>query len=100
VEGIVSGLKKTIRKGMPITLVFDSDVGKLVGSMLYEEFEIDSDVISIDQLHLHDFEYIDIGRVIEKVEAVPIVIKSLVFGKHAEEDLKEKKDRFRKNHLH
>jgi len=97
-DGIVSALKETIKKKMPIILVFNSDVGKNLGSLLREEFKIDSDIISIDLVHLHDFDYIDIGQVMEKVGVVPIVVKSLVFGKHAEEVLKERQ--LRKSLLH
>ncbi len=89
-EGIVSGLNKTIQKKMPIVLIFDSDVGKIIGNLLYHELKIDTDIISIDQVHLHEFDYIDIGEMVKKVEAVPIVVKSLVFGKHAEESLKDR----------
>lgn len=89
-DGIVLGLNKTIQKKMPIVLVFDSDVGKIIGSLLYHELKIETDIVSIDQVHLHEFDYIDIGEMVKKVEAVPIVVKSLVFGKHAEESLKDK----------
>ena len=88
-DGIVLGLKKTIQKGVPITLVFNSDIGNIIGSILYDEIDLRSDVISVDQLHLHDFEYIDIGRTLEKTGTVPIIIKSLVFGKHAEKKMRE-----------
>jgi ethanolamine utilization protein EutA len=97
-EGIISALKETIKKKMPIILVFNSDVGKNLGSLLHEEFKIDSDIISIDLVHLHDFDYIDIGQLVEKVGVVPIVVKSLVFGKHAEEALRERQ--LRKSLLH
>ncbi len=97
-EGIVLGLNKTIQKKMPIVLVFDSDVGKIMGSLLYHELKIGTDIISIDQVHLHEFDYIDIGEMVKKVEAVPIVVKSLVFGKHAEESLKERQ--LKKSLLH
>jgi ethanolamine utilization protein EutA len=90
-QGIVSALKKTIQKRIPIILVFNSDVGKLVGNLLQEEFNIHSDIISVDLVHLHDFDYIDIGQVMDKVGVVPVVVKSLVFGKHAEASLREGK---------
>jgi ethanolamine utilization protein EutA len=61
-----------------------------VGNLLQEEFDINSDIISVDQIHLHDFDYIDIGQVVEKVEVVPIVVKSLVLGKQAEEVLRDR----------
>ncbi|MFB3887194.1 MAG: ethanolamine ammonia-lyase reactivating factor EutA [Thermodesulfobacteriota bacterium] len=89
-EGIALGLCRTIRKRMPVVLVFDSDVGKIIGNLLYHELKIDTDVVSIDQVHLHEFDYIDIGEMLEKVEAVPIVVKSLVFGRQDEDSLKNR----------
>jgi ethanolamine utilization protein EutA len=83
-QGIVDGLRKTIRQQMPIVLVFNTDIGKTVGSILREELKIATDIVAFDQVHLHDFDYIDVGEVMEKIEVVPIVIKSLVFGKSAE----------------
>ncbi len=89
-EGLVAALKKTIHKKLPIVLVFNSDIGKTIGRLLHKELQIDAEVISIDQIHLHDFDFIDIGQVVEKVEAVPVVVKSLVFGKDAEESLRQR----------
>lgn len=77
--GIVDGLSESLRHDLPIVMVFDSDVGGLVGSLLVHEFAPDSHVISIDQVELRDFDYIDIGREIENVGVVPVVIKSLLF---------------------
>ena len=59
---------------MPIVLVFESDIGKNIGVLLSRELKVDTEIISIDQVHLHDFDYIDIGEVMEKVEVVPIVV--------------------------
>ena len=38
-----------------------------------------ADVVSVDELTLSDFDYIDIGAEIKHVQAVPVIIKSLVF---------------------
>ncbi len=88
-QGIVAGLKSTIQKKLPLVLVFNRDIGKSVGAMLCEELKIDCDIVSFDQVHLHDFDHIDVGEFMEKIEVVPIVIKSLVFGKHGEELLRQ-----------
>jgi ethanolamine utilization protein EutA len=36
-------------------------------------------VVSIDGLELKEFDYIDIGAMLESSGAVPVVIKSLIF---------------------
>ena len=92
-QGIVAGLPMTIKQQQPIVLVFNTDIGKTVGCILREELHVTADIVAFDQVHLHDFDYIDVGEVMAKIEVVPIVIKSLVFGRTAEALLKEK-------HLH
>ena len=84
-DGLIAALKRTVHRKIPLVLVFNSDIGKSFGRLLHTELQIDSDIISIDQINLHDFDFIDIGQILEKVDAVPVVVKSLVFGKHVEE---------------
>jgi ethanolamine utilization protein EutA len=84
-NGMIKGLKTLIDKGHPIILVYDDDIGGLVGIHLKEESHITNPVISIDRIELKDFDFVDIGSLIQSTGAVPVVIKSLVFpgGKHA-----------------
>src|SRR5262245_24895563 len=78
-RGIVDGLKRVLSKGHPLVLAGDGDVGGLLGVHLHEEMKIESAVVSIDGLELKEFDYIDIGSMLESSGAVPVVIKSLVF---------------------
>ncbi len=70
-EGLVGALRKTIHKRIQLVLVFDADIGKTIGRLLHKELQMDAEVISIDQRHLHDFDFIDIRQVVDKVETVP-----------------------------
>jgi len=36
-------------------------------------------VVSIDEIEVGEFDYLDIGRKMTDAEAVPVVVKSLVF---------------------
>ncbi|MDP2662825.1 MAG: ethanolamine ammonia-lyase reactivating factor EutA, partial [Dehalococcoidia bacterium] len=78
-KGIVAGMKKSLRKRQPLVLVFDADMAKLVGNLLAEELGSDYPIISIDGIRLQDFDFVDIGEEMPQVEAVPVVIKSLLF---------------------
>ena len=60
-------------------LAGDGDVGGLLGIHLHEELKLKNAVVSIDGLELKDFDYIDIGAMLETSGAVPVVIKSLIF---------------------
>ncbi|MFC2021230.1 ethanolamine ammonia-lyase reactivating factor EutA [Chloroflexota bacterium] len=79
-QGIVSALKRGVESGKPIILAFDTDVAKLIGNLLTRELSITCDVVSIDGIKLRNFEYIDIGKKLPDIQAVPVVIKSLVFN--------------------
>ena len=78
-RGIVDGLSEIVSHGHPIILVGDGDVGGLVGIHLREEMKLLCPIVSIDGLELKEFDYIDIGAMLEASGAVPVVIKSLIF---------------------
>lgn len=61
----------------PLVLAFDSDVGMNTGLLAAKR--VDRPVISVDNIDLSQFAYIDIGEPLEETNAVPITVKSLVF---------------------
>lgn len=79
-RGVAEGLAPVLANGHPIVLVFDGDVGGLFGLHLKESLEVTNPVISIDNISLAQFDYVDIGELIPASGAVPVVIKSLVFS--------------------
>jgi ethanolamine utilization protein EutA len=78
-KGAVDGLSDVLRRGHPLVLAGDGDVGGLLGIHLREEMKIDNSIVSVDGLELKDFDYIDIGTMLPASGAVPVVIKSLIF---------------------
>ena len=60
-------------------MIGDSDVGGLIGIHFCEEMKVAAPIVSIDGLELKDFDYIDIGAILDTSGAVAVVIKSLVF---------------------
>jgi ethanolamine utilization protein EutA len=78
-RGVVEGLKDILKNGHPLVLAGDGDVGGLLGIHLHEEMKLANAVVSIDGLELKEFDYIDIGSMLETTGAVPVVIKSLIF---------------------
>lgn len=77
--GVADGLGEHLAQGHPLMLVFDGDVGGLVGLHVREELRLEVPIISIDGIELREFDFIDVGAVIPASGAVPVVIKSLVF---------------------
>jgi ethanolamine utilization protein EutA len=78
-RGVVAGMRPLLQAGLPLVLVGDGDVGGLVGLHFHAELQLANPVVSIDGIVLHDFDFIDIGALLETSGAVPVVIKSLVF---------------------
>jgi ethanolamine utilization protein EutA len=78
-RGILGGLAPIIAHGHPIVLIGDGDVGGLIGIHFCEEMKVATPIVSIDGLELKDFDYIDIGAILDTSGAVAVVIKSLVF---------------------
>ncbi len=78
-KGVADGLQAVLSHGHPIVLAGDGDVGGLIGIHYCEEMKLQNPIVSIDGLELKDFDYIDIGAMLDTSGAVPVVIKSLIF---------------------
>ena len=78
-RGLALGLHEHMAQGLPVVLVGDGDVGGLVGIHLHSELHHTSPLVSIDGITLKEFDFIDVGALMEVSGAVPVVIKSLVF---------------------
>jgi len=78
-KGIADGLEAVLAHGHPIVLAGDGDVGGLIGIHYCEEMKLKNPIVSIDGLELKEFDYIDIGAILDTSGAVPVVIKSLIF---------------------
>ena len=78
-HGVAEGLSAQLAAGHPLILVGDGDIGGLVGIHAREEAKLTQTVVSIDGIVLKEFDFIDIGAILETSGAAPVVIKSLVF---------------------
>ena len=78
-KGICAALPRTLREKAPLVLLIDGDVGKSLGRIILHEIAPAADLIALDAVQLKEFDYVDIGSVIELTNVVPIIIKSLLF---------------------
>ena len=76
-EGIAQALAPL--SGQPWSLILSADVAGLVGNMLTRELKVPHDVIVVDGIEVGDFNFVDLGQMLQAVEAIPVVVKSLVF---------------------
>ena len=76
-RGVVEGLKGL---NTPITLLFKQDIAGLIGIHFVEEVGYQKPVICLDGLDQVDFDFVDIGEVINQTGLVPVVAKSILFN--------------------
>ena len=78
-DGIVAAVPNTLAGGGPLILVFTGDYAKLVGETITKDLGVTNPIVSIDNLELQEFDYLDVGEMIDPARVVPVVVKSLVF---------------------
>jgi len=77
--GICAAVPRTIASSLPLVLLIDGDVGMSLGRIIRNEIAPSANVIAIDGVQLKQFDYVDIGAMIEITNVVPVIIKSLLF---------------------
>lgn len=80
---VASGVAKSIREpsNAALVLIIDGDVGWSLGRLLKHDLEITRPLLCIDALQLGEFDFVDIGDPIDLARGVPVVVKSLMFGR-------------------
>jgi len=76
---VILALGKTVKEGETVVLVFEADIGMGIGRVIREEIAPKCNLVSIDEIVLHDFNFIDIGEPTGDRGFIPVIVKSLVF---------------------
>lgn len=79
-RSIEAALSRSIRKQLPIILIFGTDIACGVGNVIRRETELRTRLLSIDELHLNEGDWIDIGEPLVNGQVFPVTVKSLVFN--------------------
>jgi len=74
-KGLRGALKSLSPQDRPKVLVFEQNIGRVVGEALGEELK----TLCIDEVTLTELDFVDIGRPLNDETYVPVVVKSLVF---------------------
>jgi ethanolamine utilization protein EutA len=78
--GIREGVPQTIDRGIPFVLLTDGDIGMSLGAILKEELGIPGELVSVDGVLLQEYDFVDVGEVLQPAGVVPVMIKSLLFA--------------------
>jgi ethanolamine utilization protein EutA len=82
-RGVMEGMAALLERGLPLVLIGEGDIGGLIGIHCKEELGLRNPIVSIDGITLKEFDFVDIGALLDTSGAVPVVIKSLVFPANA-----------------
>ena len=80
VQAIENSLPRSVVHKKMIILLFESDIGKMVGLMIRRETSIQHNLICLDELFLEEGDWIDIGAPLSAGQVFPVTVKSLVFN--------------------
>ncbi len=80
VQAIENALQKSVACKKMIILLFESDIGKMVGLTTRRETSIQDNLICLDELFLEEGDWIDIGAPLQSGQVFPVTVKSLVFN--------------------
>jgi len=75
-RGIHAALLSIPKRDRPSLLVFEQNIGRIVGEILAPDFGIPC----VDEISLSDLDFIDVGERVPGEGFVPVVVKSLAFG--------------------
>jgi ethanolamine utilization protein EutA (predicted chaperonin) len=75
-QGIDRALAGLATEDRPAALVFEQNVGRVVGGIVASNWNIPC----VDEINLSELDFIDVGEVVEGEGFVPVVVKSLAFG--------------------
>lgn len=69
----------SIKNGLPIILIFGTDIACGAGNVIRRETDLKSNLLTLDELTLADGDWVDIGEPLVGGQVFPVTVKSLVF---------------------
>ncbi|WP_250278828.1 ethanolamine ammonia-lyase reactivating factor EutA [[Clostridium] colinum] len=79
-NGLIGGMNEIISKNLPIIIIVENDMAKVLGQTINCLLNFQKEIICIDNISVLNGDYIDIGKPISENRVLPVVIKTLVFN--------------------
>jgi len=81
-KSIEGALTNSINNKIPIILIFKKDIACGVGNVIRRETGLKTNLLALDELVLHEGDWIDIGEPLVNGQVFPVTVKSLVFNRN------------------
>ncbi len=78
---IIEGMSGILKKGFPLIIILENDAAKVLGQTIDRLLDKKYNIVSLDSIKVNNGDYIDIGKPLAKGKVVPVIIKTLIFGK-------------------
>lgn len=78
-RGLIGARQLEQKPDEPLILLLAQDIAGLIGIHLKEELGLANPVVCLDGLDQVDFDFIDVGEVLNQTGLVPVVAKSILF---------------------
>jgi ethanolamine utilization protein EutA len=78
-RSIEAALADSSEKGIPIILIFETDIACGVGNVIRRETQLKTNLLTLDELSLKEGDWVDIGEPLVAGQVFPVTVKSLVF---------------------
>ncbi len=80
-SAVIAGLRNYDNPAVPVLVIVENDIGKVLGNALKVLYEGKRKVICIDNIFVKDGDFVDIGRPVAGGRVVPVVTKTLIFNR-------------------
>jgi len=77
---IIDGIKDYDDPKLPIIIIVESDIAKVLGNALKMVLKPERRLICIDNIFVRDGDYVDIGEPVAGGNVVPVITKTLIFN--------------------
>jgi ethanolamine utilization protein EutA len=77
---IIDGMANYLTTGLMVIFIIDNDMAKSLGNLLMNALP-GKKVIALDTIKVENGDYIDIGVPVAQGRVIPVVVKTLIFGK-------------------
>jgi ethanolamine utilization protein EutA (predicted chaperonin) len=79
-EAICAAVLPQLRTRDPVIVICDGDVAGVLGARITDIVDPERSVLCLDSVHVHEFDHVDIGQFANRTQALPVIVKSLLFA--------------------